>query len=150
MTKLLDLGARTDYAVKALALLAQRGEGAIVTVKELAEETGISQHFLYNIFDDLAKAGIVRSFRGARRGSALCRSPEEISFYDIVAAVEGLIEKPFCLLDRTRVCSAETPCAAHFFWIGLRDYAEQSMRALTLAQIARKPPFKKDGSGGSQ
>ena len=32
MTKLLDLGARTDYAVKALALLAQRGEGAIVTV----------------------------------------------------------------------------------------------------------------------
>jgi Rrf2 family cysteine metabolism transcriptional repressor len=142
MTKLLDLGARTDYAVKALALLSQRGEGAIVTVKEMAEETGISQHFLYNIFDDLAKAGIVRSFRGVKRGFALCRPPEDITFYDIVSAVEGLIEKPHCLLDRTRTCSAINPCAAHFFWVGLRDYAEQSMRELTLAQIARKMPFK--------
>jgi hypothetical protein len=26
--------------------------------------------------------------------------------------------------------------------VGLRDYAEQSMRELTLAQIARKTPFK--------
>ncbi|GIV05165.1 MAG: Rrf2 family transcriptional regulator [Fimbriimonadales bacterium] len=143
MTKLLDLGARSEYAIAALVRLAQRGEGAIVTVKELAEETGISQHFLYNIFDDLAKAGIVRSFRGAKRGFMLCRPPEEISFYDIVAAVEGMIEKPHCLLDRNRVCSASDPCAAHFFWIGLRDYAEQSMRELTLAQIAKKAPFGK-------
>ncbi|MFN3690722.1 MAG: RrF2 family transcriptional regulator [Fimbriimonadales bacterium] len=142
MTKLLDLGARSEYAIAALARLAQRGNGAIVTVKELAEETGISQHFLYNIFDDLAKAGIVRSFRGAKRGFMLTRPPEEISFYDIVAAVEGMIEKPHCLLDRNRVCSAAHPCAAHYFWIGLRDYAEQSMRELTLAQIARKSPFK--------
>lgn len=142
MTKLLDLGARSEYAIAALARLAQRGEGAIVTVKELAEETGISQHFLYNIFDDLSRAGIVRSFRGARRGFMLCRPAEEISFYDIVSAVEGLIEKPHCMLDRNRVCSATQPCAAHFFWIGLRDYAEQSMRELTLAQIARKTPFK--------
>lgn len=143
MTKLLDLGARSEYAIAALAHLAQRGNGAIVTVKELAEETGISQHFLYNIFDDLAKAGIVRSFRGAKRGFMLTRPPEEISFYDIVAAVEGLIEKPHCLLDRNRVCSATNPCAAHFFWISLRDYAEQSMRELTLAQIAKKTPFTK-------
>lgn len=143
MTKLLDLGARSEYAIAALVRLAQRGEGAIVTVKGLAEETGISPHFLYNIFDDLAKAGIVRSFRGAKRGFMLCRPPEEISFYDIVAAVEGMIEKPHCLLDRNRVCSATDPCAAHFFWIGLRDYAEQSMRELTLAQIARKTPLGK-------
>lgn len=143
MTKLLDLGVRSEYAIAALANLAQRGNGAIVTVKELAEETGISQHFLYNIFNDLAKAGIVRSFRGAKRGFMLIRPPEEISFYDIVAAVEGLIEKPHCLLDRNRVCSATNPCAAHFFWIGLRDYAEQSMRELTLAQIAKKTPFTK-------
>lgn len=142
MTKLLDLGARSEYAVAALAHLAQRGEGAIVTVKELAEETGISQHFLYNIFEDLVKAGIVRSFRGARRGFTLCRPPQEISFYDIVSAVEGLIEKPHCLLDRKRACSAARPCAAHFFWISLRDYAEQAMRELTLDQIARKTPFK--------
>ena len=68
MIRLLDFGAKTEYAIHSLARLAQMGEGAIATVKDLAAETGISVHFLYNIFDALTRAGIVRPHRGVQRG----------------------------------------------------------------------------------
>jgi DNA-binding IscR family transcriptional regulator len=75
MIRLLDFGARTEYAIRALAHLTQRGAGAVVTVKELAEETGISVHFLYTIFDLLSRAGIVRPHRGVQRGFSPDPSP---------------------------------------------------------------------------
>src|SRR5690554_4065176 len=144
MIRLLDFGAKTEYAIRSLARLAQRGDGAIVTVKDLAAETGISVHFLYNIFDALTRAGIVRPHRGTQRGFSLARPAEEISFYDILVAVEGPIEKYHCLLDHRVVCSAETPCAAHHLWQNLRDRAEQALRSVSLAKIAKQnPPWER-------
>jgi Rrf2 family protein len=140
MIRLLDFGARTEYAIRALAHLAQRGEGAVVTVKELAEETGISVHFLYTIFDMLTRAGIVRPHRGTQRGFSLTRPANAISFYDILMAIEGPIEKHHCLLDHRAPCRAETPCAAHHLWQALREQAEQSLQAVTLDRIAQQNP----------
>ncbi len=144
MIRLLDFGAKTEYAIRSLARLAQRGDGAIATVKDLAAETGISVHFLYNIFDVLTRAGIVRPHRGVQRGFSLARPADEISFYDILVAVEGSIEKHHCLLDHRVVCRAETPCAAHHLWQNLRDRAEQALRSVSLAMIAKQnPPWER-------
>lgn len=144
MVRLLDFGAKTEYAVRSLARLAQMGEGAIATVKDLAAETGISVHFLYNIFDALTRAGIVRPHRGAQRGFSLSRPADQISFYDILVAVEGPIEKVHCLLDYRVMCNAETPCVAHHLWQSLRERAEQVLRSVGLAQIAQQnPPWER-------
>ncbi len=144
MIRLLDFGAKTEYAVRALARLALRGSGSIVTVKELAEETGISVHFLYTIFDLLTRAGIVVPHRGVQRGFSLSRSAREISFYDILLAVEGPIEKSNCLLDHRKPCMAEAPCAAHEAWHRLRELAEASLRLISLQDIAiQNPPWER-------
>jgi len=144
MIRLLDFGARTEYAIRALAHLTQRGTDAVVTVKELAEETGISVHFLYTIFDMLSRAGIVRPHRGVQRGFSLTRPAEQISFYDILIAIEGPIEKYHCLLDHRAPCRAETPCAAHHLWQALREDAEQALQSVTLEQIAHQnPPWQR-------
>ncbi len=144
MIRLLDFGARTEYAIRALAQLAQRGEGAIVTVKELAEETGISVHFLYTIFDMLTRAGLVQLHRGAQRGFSLTRPADQISFYDILLAIEGPIEKHHCLLDHRAPCRADTPCAAHHLWQNLRESAELALRTVTLDRIAaQNPPWQR-------
>ncbi len=140
MIRLLDFGARTEYAIRALAHLAQRGEGAIVTVKELAEESGISVHFLYTIFDMLTRAGLVRLHRGVIRGFSLTRPASQISFYDILMAIEGPIEKHHCLLDHRAPCRADKPCAAHYLWQNLREDAEQALHTVTLEQIAEQNP----------
>ncbi len=140
MMRLLDFGAKTEYAVRTLALLAERGEGAIVTVKELAERAEVSVHFLYNIFDILTRANIVRQHRGVQRGFSLSRPASEITFYDIVTTIEGPLEKDYCLLDRRFECRERGSCAAHGMWSYLREQAESAMRSVTLEDIAHQNP----------
>lgn len=136
MVRLLDVGVKTEYAVRALALLAQAGPDAIVTVKELAEQGEMSVHFLYSIFDTLERNSLILSHKGRQRGFSLARPAKEISFLDILQAVEGHIEKTRCLLDRRDVCRADRPCAAHKAWQHSRDLVERELSKITLDKIA--------------
>ena len=45
--------------------------------------------FFQKFFGKLSKAGIVSSVSGVKGGYRLSKSPEEISFWDVVEAVEG-------------------------------------------------------------
>jgi Rrf2 family protein len=140
MIRLLDTGVQTEYAVRALACLAKRSEGAIVTVKELAQEADVSVNFLYTIFKDLEQHGLVYAHRGRERGFSLTRSPGEISYLDILNACEGHIEKKQCLLDHRVQCDNVHPCAAHQAWNFLREMAEHHLSKVTLEQIANQNP----------
>jgi Rrf2 family protein len=143
MIRLLDSGVQTEYAVRALACLAKRGEGAIVTVKELAQEADVSVNFLYAIFKDLEQHGLVHAHRGRDRGFSLTRPPSHISYLDILNACEGHIEKKQCLLDHRARCDSIHPCAAHQAWNLLRDMAERELARITLDQIAtHNPPWE--------
>lgn len=144
MVRLLDLGVGVEYAVRALALLAKRGPGAVVTAKELAEEGEISIHFLYNVFSALERHNLVQAHKGRRRGFSLARPANQISFLDILYALEGAIEKRQCLLDRRDLCREETPCAAHSAWQYLREQAEKKLSSITLDRIAKQnPPWER-------
>lgn len=144
MIHLVDIGVKTEYAVRALALLSRHGPEAIITVKELAEEAGISVHFLYTIFDLLERYGLVRAHKGRRRGFSLARPADQISFLDILHAVEGPIEKYRCLLDRRDQCHPDRPCAAHHAWQHVRDQVEKELSGVMLAQIAwQNPPWQR-------
>ena len=47
--------------------------------------------FLEKIIQDLIRCGLIKSKRGARGGYSIARSPERISFSDVIAALEGPI-----------------------------------------------------------
>lgn len=57
--------------------------------RDLADLQGISPSFVAKIFPRLEKAGIVRSAEGVRGGYQLASDPADISFLDVVDAVEG-------------------------------------------------------------
>jgi Rrf2 family protein len=137
MVRLLDIGVKTEYAVRALVNLQKAGPDAVVTVKDLAEKSDISVYVLYSIFDMLERHSIVRGHKGRQRGFSLGRPDKEISFVDILTAVEGSIEKRQCLLDRRQSCQAEKPCAAHQIWQDLREGLEKKLGAVTLDQMAK-------------
>lgn len=143
MIRLLDTGVQTEYAVRALACLAKRGEGAIVTVKQLAEEADVSVNFLYTIFKDLEQHGLVHAHRGRQRGFSLSRHPSKISYLDILYACEGPIEKKQCLLDHRVACDKAHPCAAHEAWNLLREMTEHQLGKITLDKIlSQNPPWE--------
>lgn len=45
--------------------------------------------YLSKIFSKLQKAGIVKSISGVNGGYQLAKNPEEISFWDVLEAIEG-------------------------------------------------------------
>jgi len=80
--------ARADYAVRAVAVLGAN-EGSLVKADLIAEAQGIPRHFLDNILNDLRRAGIVATQRGAEGGSRLARPAKEITLADVMRAMEG-------------------------------------------------------------
>lgn len=83
-----QITARVDYAMRALAELVAR-DGGSATRAELAHAQHIPAKFLEAILSDLKKAGILRSQRGSSGGYVLESSPDLIALADVVRAVDG-------------------------------------------------------------
>ena len=87
----MDISARTDYAIRALLMLAQEAQsaGAPISVETLARRQTLPRKFLEAILRDLRRAGIVDSQRGPTGGYTLSRPAAQISLGDIFRAVDG-------------------------------------------------------------
>ncbi len=78
-----------EYAIHSLFYMVCVPVGKTVGIKELAELNGLTETYLSKMFTKLRKGGIVRSVSGVKGGYELSRSADEISFWDIVEAIEG-------------------------------------------------------------
>lgn len=86
----MSYGVGVEYALHCLVYLIDVPEKTSVGIKELSEFQGLSETFLSKVFGKLSKAGIVCSVPGVKGGYKLARSAEEISFWNVVEAVEGV------------------------------------------------------------
>jgi Rrf2 family protein len=89
-----DISARTDYAIRALLMLAEQAQttpspGVPISVDTLASRQTLPRKFLEAILGDLRRAGIVVSRRGPNGGYTLSRPAAEISLGDVFRAVDG-------------------------------------------------------------
>lgn len=130
-----------------------------MSCRDLAELQGISHSFLAKIFPKLEKAGIVRASDGVRGGYLLARQPAEISFLDMVDAIEG--RKPLfdCqdIRGRCALFGEETPewashgvCSVHTVMLRAEKAMRDALASQTLADIGealgRKAPPEFAGS----
>jgi len=93
----MNLTAKTEYACLAMLELAQHFDAQQpVQVRRIAESHGIPSPFLVQIFQDLKRAGLVTSTRGAAGGYRLARSPENVTLAEVLEVVEGNSEPATC------------------------------------------------------
>lgn len=87
----MDISARTDYAIRALLMLAQEAhaEGVPISVDTLAQRQALPRKFLESILADLRRGGVVLSQRGSTGGYTLSRPAASISLGDIFRVVDG-------------------------------------------------------------
>lgn len=107
-----------EYALHCLLYMVKSEEGKSVGIRELATFQGISETYLSKVYARLSKAGIIKSISGVKGGYVLARSAEEITFWDVVEAVEG--SEPFfqcaeirqnnILLDKDNLPDTHTKC----------------------------------------
>lgn len=79
----------TNYALHTMVYLILQPAGSSVGVQELAEMQQLSPTYLSKILTKLTKAGLIESTPGAKGGYKVSRTKGEISFLDVIKAIEG-------------------------------------------------------------
>jgi Rrf2 family protein len=82
------VSARVDYAVCALVELARAPAGGR-SVLQIAADSGIPQHFLQRVLEDLRGAGLVLGDGGRGQPRALAVSASALSLADVAQALDG-------------------------------------------------------------
>lgn len=83
------LGNQVEWALHCCSVLAGLPEGGRASTKTLAEFHGVPKEYLSKGLQQLAQAGIITGTLGPAGGYRLARAPGDITFLDIVEAVEG-------------------------------------------------------------
>ncbi len=115
MQHVLRISRKIDYGLRAAIYLASVTRGAVVPFREIARQMDVPEDFLAKILKTLVDAGLVRSTRGPHGGYALGPDPSEVSFLDVIEAVEGPVALNVCL-DGEDACGHSTCCTMMSVW----------------------------------
>ena len=143
-----------EYGLHCLLLLNAPADGGTdASVRDLAELQGVPVEYLAKLFTKLSKAGLVVATEGARGGFTLARRAEEISFLDVVNAIDGDKALFECREIRARcaVFDEEAPdwatkdvCSIHAVMLAaekcMRDELASHCLAEITAQVTAKAP----------
>lgn len=77
-----------EHALRAVVYLASHS-GCCSTVDCIAKHAGIPAGSLAKVLQQLSRAGLVSSQRGPNGGFQLTRSPQALSFMDVIIAADG-------------------------------------------------------------
>jgi Rrf2 family protein len=109
------------------------GNGAI-QLGEIANRQNISLKYLEQIIRPLKKADYIKSFRGAKGGHMLAKSPEEITVGEIVAILEGGDTLIHCDKD-PEDCERVDTCLTRYLWMEAASAMFQRLSAITFADL---------------
>lgn len=101
------LSNRSRYALRALIHLAGLPGGGPATIAEIADGATAPRKFLEAILLDLRRQHLLVSRRGRSGGYALARGADQISFADVIRALEGPLALAPCA-SRTAFGPCET------------------------------------------
>ena len=97
----------TNYALHTMVYLIHLPQDSTIGVQELAEFQKLSPTYLSKILTKLTKAGLIESTPGAKGGYKISKSPNEISFLDVITAIEGDTNLFNCSIHRHEGCLIE-------------------------------------------
>ena len=134
-----------EYALHCLLYMVDMPPGKPVGIKDLASFQGISETYLSKVYTKLSKAKIVKSVPGVKGGYELCKKPEDITFLDVVEAIEGKepmfkcaeIRQNNILLDKDNLPDTYTkcPCTIKTVMLEAEEQMKNYLNTKTLAWL---------------
>jgi Rrf2 family protein len=113
---LMQVSRKIDYALRAAIHLAnEENNDRACSLSAIAERERVPRKFLEKIIQELIHKGLVRSRRGPHGGYVLARPPEEMTFRDVIEAVEGPISLNVCVGDHAD-CFLIGTCGMQRVW----------------------------------
>jgi Rrf2 family cysteine metabolism transcriptional repressor len=124
---------KLDYTCRILCELARHYDrGEPVRIDDLSKVEDVPANFLAQILGELKNAKLVVSRRGIQGGFLLARSPEQITLFDIVQAVEG------DLMELSGNFDGKSGRKLKQIWNDIRAAAVAKARGYTLDAMAAK------------
>ncbi len=123
-----------DYAARAVLHLASLDKDEIADRESVSKAQDIPLSFLSKILQQLSAAGIIRSFKGSAGGYRLARPAVEITFLEVITAVEGPLALNQCLVRPSR-CDRSEKCPIHPIWERAQAGLENVLDSITFAEI---------------
>ncbi|HYD29933.1 MAG TPA: Rrf2 family transcriptional regulator [Azospirillaceae bacterium] len=131
------LSQKAKYALRALMMLAERADDDLVLISEIAEQENVPKKFLEAILLELRKHGILDSKRGKSGGYRLARSPEQITFGEVIRILDGhLAPLPCASVTAYRPCDDcgdPATCTVRWLMREVRDSISEVLDRRTLS-----------------
>jgi Rrf2 family transcriptional regulator, iron-sulfur cluster assembly transcription factor len=136
---------REEYGLKGLLFLAQQSDEKVFWVSEISRVQKIPEKFLAKIFQQLSKAGFLRSARGSKGGFSLRKAAAEITLKAVIEALEGPIAIHRCLL-RKGECGEEEGCPLYDVLEEAQEGLLKVLERTTLEDLVKRiPNGKREG-----
>lgn len=142
MQHTLKISRKIDYGLRAMIFLASIPPGEIVPFREIARRMQIPAEFAAKILKTLATKGLVHATRGKLGGYSLTKPVSEISFLDVIEAVEGPVVVNLCLEHGGESCKLTPSCTMYSVWKQGQERMLEVYREATLDKLVMQslPP----------
>lgn len=134
---LMQIPRRVDYGLRAVIYLSGQDPEKCCSIAEIAKHQGMPRKFLEKIIQDLIHSGLIKSKRGSCGGYTLAKPADSISFYDVIAAIEGPIAVNVCL-DHAVGCDQIPRCTMIGVWSEVQRSITEVLSRTTIAAL-RQP-----------
>ncbi len=110
------LSRKSDYALRAVRHMSNLPKGKLGSINSVAEAESVPREFLAKILKDLTRAGILVSYQGVTGGYRLTKTPKEVTFLDVIEAIDGPIHLNLCTEEGGCRCDKFKCCTLKGFW----------------------------------
>ena len=125
-----------DYAIRICCVLDEAEE--ILDAERIAQSAVITKSIALKVLKKLKAKGIVSSVKGANGGYTLCVSPDELSVFRIIEAIEGCVCISKCL-EPNHLCSKNTNrmdlCKMHIAFERINEILKENLKSVTVRSI---------------
>jgi Rrf2 family protein len=138
------LSTKSRYGLRAMFDIAYNCGPAPAQIQDISRRQQISPRYLEQIFQNLKRAGLLKSKRGPQGGYALSRKPDAITVLEILNATEQDVLLVDCAgatpkkLRRKSECPFEGKCVTQTVWAEANTLLDSLFSNMTLQTLCQR------------
>jgi Rrf2 family protein len=136
----------SEYGIRALSLIALKPKGVRVSIEEVSRRSKVPQAYVAKIFQVLAQAKILRSYRGPGGGYCLVKDPTTLTLSKVICALDDSTKSIFsnCIMGLNK-CEDGNPCPLHPIWSETKKKIQHQLDQSTVCDISKLADRFKNG-----
>lgn len=131
---------RVRYGLRAMLQIADAwGTNHPVPISAIASSQEISGKYLEQLVGSLRRRELISSRKGVHGGYSLTRAPQEITLWQIIAALDGETELVECV-THPEICDKAQQCCTRVIWSLLGKSMHEFWDSFTLQDLLDRLP----------